>query len=81
MKMKNVNNFPPGWDEERVRRLIHHYESQTEAEAIAEDEAAFAISWEERQELRAELGLPAEPPPAEVSAAPASVVHELPAEE
>ena len=31
MNMKNVNNFPPGWDEERVRRLIQHYESQTEA--------------------------------------------------
>ena len=61
--MKNVDNFPPGWDEERVRRLIHHYETQTEAEAIAEDEAAFAISWAERQELRAELGLPAEPLP------------------
>lgn len=79
--MKNVNNFPPGWDEERVQRLIHHYESQTEEEAIAEDEAAFAISWAERQELRAELGLPAEPPPARISASPASVVHELEAEE
>lgn len=64
MKTKTVNNFPPGWDEERVRRLIHHCESQTEAEAIAEDEAAFAISWDERQALRAELSLPAEAPPA-----------------
>lgn len=33
--------FPPGWDEERVRRVIEHYESQSEDEAIAEDEAAF----------------------------------------
>ncbi len=33
--------FPPGWDEERVRRVIEHYESQSEEEAIAEDEAAF----------------------------------------
>jgi len=35
------NRFPPGWDEERVRRLIEHYESQTEDEAVAEDEAAI----------------------------------------
>lgn len=35
------NRFPPGWDEERVRRVLVHYEEQTEAEAVAEDEAAF----------------------------------------
>ena len=63
-EMTGANKFPPEWDEERARRLIHHCESQTEAEAIAEDEAAFAISWDERQALRAELGLPAEAPPA-----------------
>ncbi len=33
--------FPPGWDEERVRRLIERYESQTEDEAVAEDEATL----------------------------------------
>jgi len=31
--------FPPGWDEERVARVLQHYEQQTEAEAVAEDEA------------------------------------------
>ena len=35
------NKFPPGWDEERVRGVLDHYEEQTEAEAVAEDEAAF----------------------------------------
>ncbi len=35
------NRFPPGWDEERVRRVLAHYEEQNEAEAVAEDEAAF----------------------------------------
>ena len=35
------NRFPPGWDEERVRKVLAHYEAQTEAEAVAEDEAAF----------------------------------------
>ena len=33
--------FPPGWDEERVRRVLAHYENQTEDEAVAEDEAAY----------------------------------------
>jgi len=33
--------FPPGWDEERVIRLLEHYEEQTEEEAVAQDEAAF----------------------------------------
>jgi len=32
--------FPPGWDEARVRRVLDHYESQAEDEAVAEDEAA-----------------------------------------
>ncbi len=35
------SKFPPGWDEERVRRVLAHYEEQTETEAVAEDEAAF----------------------------------------
>jgi len=37
----NQNKFPHGWDEERVRRVLDHYEQQTEEEAIAEDEAAY----------------------------------------
>ena len=36
-----ANRFPPGWDEERVRKVLAHYEEQTDAEAVAEDEAAF----------------------------------------
>lgn len=35
------NIFPLGWNEERVRKVIAHYEQQTEDEAVAEDEAAF----------------------------------------
>ena len=34
-------SFPKGWDEERARRVIEHYDKQTEDEAVAEDEAAF----------------------------------------
>lgn len=33
--------FPPGWDEGRVQRVLARYETQTDAEAVAEDEAAF----------------------------------------
>lgn len=36
--------YPKGWDEKRVRRVIEHYENQSEHEAVAEDEAAFATS-------------------------------------
>lgn len=32
--------FPPGWDEERVRDVLAHYESRTEDEQFAEIEAA-----------------------------------------
>jgi len=39
--MKMQKNFPPGWDEDRVKRVLAHYEEQTEEEAVAEDEAAF----------------------------------------
>lgn len=35
------NRFPPGWDQARVERLIEHYESQSDAEAVAEDEATL----------------------------------------
>lgn len=33
--------FPPGWNEERVRKVLAHYENQSEEEAVAEDEAAY----------------------------------------
>lgn len=33
--------FPKGWDEERVQKVIAHYEKQTEEESMAEDEAAY----------------------------------------
>ena len=33
--------FPAGWDEERVRRVIEHYDAQTEEEQAREIEDAF----------------------------------------
>ena len=38
----NSDKFPDGWDKDRVDQLLAHYEEQTEEEAVAEDEAAFA---------------------------------------
>ena len=52
------SKFPPGWDEERVRRVLTHYEQQTEEEAVAEDEAAFEDSTQATIEVPKEL-LPA----------------------
>ena len=37
------NRYPSGWNEARVRRVLEHYETQTEEEAVAEDEAAFRL--------------------------------------
>lgn len=39
--MKKQNEFPPGWDEERVQSVIAYYDQQTEDEAVAEAEAAL----------------------------------------
>jgi len=49
------SNFPPGWDEERVQRVLAHYESQTEEEAVAEDEAAFEDPVQTVMEVPTEL--------------------------
>lgn len=38
------SRYPIGWDEERVRRVLAHYEEQTEEEAVAEAEAAFELN-------------------------------------
>jgi hypothetical protein len=47
--------FPPGRDEERVRKVLAHYEEQTEEEAVAEDEAAFEEPKETVMEVPKEL--------------------------
>ncbi len=35
--------LPPGWDEERVRKILGHYEEQPEEAATAKDESAPRI--------------------------------------
>ena len=49
------NKFPPGWDLERVKRVLSHYESQPEEEAVAEDEAAFETTGQTVMEVPTEL--------------------------
>ena len=39
--MRKTTNFPPGWDEKRVQRLLSHYDSLSEDDAVAEDQVAF----------------------------------------
>lgn len=36
----NEQKFPPGWDADRVERLLAHYDTITEEEQVAEDEEA-----------------------------------------
>ena len=49
--MTRQSRFPKGWDEERVRRVLEHYENQAEDEAVAEDEAA----WEDASQTFIEI--------------------------
>ena len=39
--MNEQSNYPNGWDKTRVDEVLDHYESQTEEEAIAEDESVY----------------------------------------
>ena len=56
--MKKQNKFPPGWDEARVQRVLEHYEAQTDAEAVAEDEASYESTTHTTVEIPVDL-LPA----------------------
>ena len=53
--MKNQTQFPPGWDEARVRRVLEHYVAQTDDEAVAEDEASFEATTHTAMEVPVDL--------------------------
>lgn len=36
--------FPTGWNDEKVQRVLAHYEGQTDDESLAEDEAGIESS-------------------------------------
>lgn len=41
-KKKDPNKYPRGWDAKSVRELAEHYETQSDADAAAEDDDAYA---------------------------------------
>ncbi|MGH8583371.1 MAG: hypothetical protein ACREWG_11420 [Gammaproteobacteria bacterium] len=49
------SRFPAGWDQERVQRVLAHYEKQSEDEAVAEDEAAAEDPTQTLMEVPREL--------------------------
>lgn len=53
--MSKQSKFPPGWDQARVQRVLEHCESQSEVEAVAEDEAAYESSVETMMSVPHEL--------------------------
>ena len=47
--------LPQGWDDTRVRRVLEHYESQTDDAAAAEDQEAFESTTHTAMEVPVEL--------------------------
>ena len=54
-KEMKQSKFPPGWDEDRVKRVLAHYEAQSEDEAVAEDEAAYEAQDQTVMEIPTDL--------------------------
>jgi hypothetical protein len=50
-----MNKYPPGWNEERVRRVLEHYDSQSDEQAVAEDEAAYEDTTQTVMEVPVDL--------------------------
>ena len=49
------SKYPAGWDEERLRRVLEHYEAQSDEEAVAEDEAAYEATTHTMMDVPVEL--------------------------
>ena len=47
--------YPDGWSEERVRRVLAQYETQSDEEAVAEDEAAYEVTTHTAMEIPVDL--------------------------
>ena len=69
-----LTNFPSGWDEERVQRVLRHYDSLSEEEMAAEDEAAFEDSTQVVMEVPKELA-----PAVRILPSPVGMAGERPA--
>ncbi|MBU2600743.1 MAG: hypothetical protein KKA32_01030 [Actinobacteria bacterium] len=53
--MRRQSDFPTGWDEARVQRVLEHYGNQTDEGAVAEDEAALEDPTETLMEIPVDL--------------------------
>jgi len=40
----NQPKFPPGWDKEKLQRVLTHYEHQSEEDTLLEDQAGIEPS-------------------------------------
>jgi hypothetical protein len=49
------SKYSDGWDAERVRRVLEHYEAQSDEEAVAEDEAAYETTTHTTMEVPVDL--------------------------
>lgn len=49
------NKYPRGWDEDRIKKVVNHYESQSEDDAVSEDEAAYEHDGQTIMEVPSEL--------------------------
>lgn len=47
--------FPKGWDDKRVSGLLAHYETESEEEAVAEDESIWLDSEQTVMEVPSRL--------------------------
>ena len=56
--MSRKTQYPPGWDESQVKKVLDHYEGQSEDEALLEDELAYEDQGQTLIEVPVEL-LPA----------------------
>jgi len=54
-KRSKKQEFPRGWDENRVKQVIAYYDNQTEDEELAEYEAAMKIEGESVMVVPTEL--------------------------
>ncbi len=49
------SRYPRGWNEDRVRRVLEHYEGQSDEEAVAEDEFAWEGTTHTRMDVPVDL--------------------------
>ena len=47
--------FPPSWNEHRIQKVIKHYDSQSDEDALSEDEAADEHDGQTMMEVPSEL--------------------------